>query len=395
MSYYEHKEEWDLIDSVLFYTPKKFIPKPNVFIMDLENCMIKKISKNNLFHKINPKEIEVYDEGFLKRIKSLLIDIPCTVVIMSNAIISSPAMLDFIKTKLECAMKVLDFEFLAMFATMNNRFSKPHTGMYALLKGYFRQLGTPLQKSIVISNNSGRIISKERNGKTYITADQNDTDRAFASNCELLFQTIDEFMDRTEKEDFRWNNRCIPPEFRIQYLEKLNEYKNPSIFKEIANNPADQHIILLWGAPKSGKTTFANQLIKAWDSSDYGDNHRLIRLGIDEYTATNRLKHAKKLLESRISIIIDGYCHTNNTRQPYEELAKQTKSHIIYVELNPGIYMAELFNHWAIETSQNIEECLVLEKDYRSYNGYVSRPKNTLVIVPEINFSHKQLHFRY
>lgn len=389
MSFQIHRQEWELIDSVLVYCPKKFTLLPNVLILDLENCIIKKISKSKIYHKICPREIVIYDEEFLTRIKK--ISETCTIVLLVNAIDAGLTNVDLIKTKYEITMNKLNVEYLAFFATMNNRFSKPHTGMYQLLKGYFHQLKSPIDKAMMISNNAGRIIKVKDKLKT----DAHDTDRAFASNCGIIFQTVDEFMGRIEKEDFSWNNICLPPEFRIQYLEKISEYQNPSVFKEILKSKSDLHIILLWGAPKCGKTTYAINLIKAWDASDYGENHAIVRLGLDIHKNKSRITKTKKLLSERISVIIDGYCHTKILRQPYEQLAQEFNANIIYIELNPGIYIADFFNHWAIETSQDIEECVVPESEYRAYNGYVNTPPQTLIIVPDINFSPKQLRFRY
>ncbi len=389
MAFQTHRTEWELVDSVLIYCPKKFVPHSNVMIIELEDCLIKKISRQGIYHKIVQKDIAIYDQEFFHKLSKL--SSSCSIVILSNAIFTGPSSLDLIKTKLEIAMEKLGFEYLAFFATMPNRFSKPHTGLFQLLKGYFKQLGTPVQCAMMVSNNAGRIYQVGARTKV----DTNDTDRAFASNCDIVFQTVNEFMERTGKEDFNWNNMCLPPEIRIEYLEKIGKYENPSVFKEIAKSDADVHIILLWGAPRCGKTTYANNLVRAWDSSDYGDNHAIQRLGLDMHGQTARINKAKKLLEQRISIIIDGHCHTSVLRTPFEQIAKEFKANIIYIELNPGIYMADFFNHWAIETSQNVEECIVPENQYRSYNGYLTTPNNTLIIVPEINLSSKQLKFRY
>jgi len=392
----EYSDNWKDLGSVLVYQSPGFQFSNYVIITDFENCLIKKLSFGNLYHNITPKTISYYNENFAKEI--IKQSTMYSIVIISNVFGSGKLITDMLKRKVELFAELSKMPFLALFAVKKNRLSKPHTGMWVFLNSYYKTIGgCSIYKACVVSDFGGRLAEKElKNGKCKIIPDSSDIDRAFAHNIQVPYHTVMEYLNPEAKEKFLWNSNCLSPELRLQYVDKLSKYKNPNIFSNLFNlGNYDTYMIMLYGAPRSGKTTLAKEIIHKWKKSTYGQTHNVKRLGLDNYTKRRRLTMCKKFLSDRISVIIDGDMHIEQNRAPFEQLAKESNSGVLYVEVNPSLGLAHIFNHVAVETSidENIE--LYDIKDYHYYKSKVSRPKGVLLYCPEIRQTEEVMNFRY
>jgi Ni2+-binding GTPase involved in maturation of urease and hydrogenase len=189
---------------------------------------------------------------------------------------------------------------------------------------------------------------------------------------------------------------CLSPEDRTVYIEKLSQYVNPNIFKELFSGPtADVYMIMVYGAPRSGKTTLCKLLLNKWRTSKIGETRDIRRFGRDKYTKNTLINQVKKNILDRINIIVDGHCHTDELRAPFIELAEMHKVKYVVVEVNPGINMAYIFNHIAVEMAQSEDIVLYDTKDYYHYNSLVSRPPGVLLYCPEMQPIKQLLEFRY
>ena len=152
---------------------------------------------------------------------------------------------------------------------------------------------------------------------------------------------------------------------------------------------------MIYGAPRSGKTTLSNLIIQKWNSDEIGKNNTLKRLGTDEYSNYYRIKTCTKLINDRISVIIDGNCHTEIQRSPFLEIAKQTNTPVIYVENNPGLLMSYIFNHVSVEMAKDENICLYNDKEYHYYKSVVKRPDSVLSYCPIIDQKKEVMLYRY
>lgn len=392
----EYSDNWKDLGSVLVYQSKTFQFNSLVVITEFEGCLIKKTTPTKLYHAINPKELVVYNENFLKQIKQESMDF--SIVIISNVFGTGKLITDAIKYKIELFCEKHNIPILALFAVKRNRLSKPHTGMWDFVNAYFQRVGDArIQKACVVSDYGGRLAEHETaKGIIKIKPDNTDTDRAFAHNIGVPYHTIAEYLNPDVKEKFNWNTNCLSPELREVHINKLSTYKNPNIFSKLFElGMHDSYMIIIYGAPRSGKTTLAKELIKKWRSTKYGESHAIKRFGLDKFSKATRIRHAHKTLLDRISVIIDGAAHTPQLREPFELMAQETKTPILYIEVNPGLGMAHIFNHVAVETSidENIE--LYDMKEYLFYKSKVVKPKGYIAYCPVIKKTKQVLEYRY
>lgn len=391
----EFSDNWKDLGSVLIYQSETFQFKTHVVICEFEDCLIKRTTNMGLYHAIEPKKIVPFDEKFTKRITQISTDV--SIIIISNQTKSGKLLIDAIKRKLEAFLLEHNIPLLALFALKPNRLSKPHTGMWTFLNAYFRTTGDcKIYKACVVSNLGGRITETEKkSGKINVSVDRTDLDRAFANNAGIPYHTIGEFLDQPE-EKYTWNIKTLAPEIRGKYLDMLLQYKNPNIFAKLFElGKYDAYMIGIFGAPRSGKTSLARHLLDKWRESKFGEFNAIKRLGNDKYTAVRRINLAKKLLADRISIIIDGACHTRKLRLPYEKLAEERNMSILWIEVNPGLHMSFIFNHVAVELSDDESVCLYSDVDYHVYKSQASRPEGTLLYCPEIKRIPQIMDFRY
>ncbi len=393
----EYSKCWDDLGSMLIYSSKDFQFKSSVIITELEECLINKISANKLYHAMDPKDITIYNDEFLKKIIADSKDY--SIIIMSNQINNSKLNIDNIKKKMELFTEKHKFPLLAFFALKPNRLSKPHTGMWKFLEAYYMKKNRcRIHKAMVVSDYGGRVIEKliGKSEQIRITYDDTDMDRAFAFNIGIPYQTISEYLILDKKEKFIWNRKTIPPETRELYVDKLAKCKTPSIFVKLSElGEYDAYMIMIYGAPRSGKTTLAKNLVKAWKQSEYGKNHEIKRLGTDKYTKTNRIRVCKKMVLDRISVIVDGDCHYASLRKPYVDIAKEYNVPILYVEVNAGLGFAYIFNHVAVEEAKDENVLLYSDKEYRIYKSKLQRPDNVILYAPVIKKTMQVMEFRY
>ena len=392
----EYSDNWHDLGSVLVYQSPTFQFKSHVIITDFEGCLIKKMASNKLYHAIDPKTIAPYNVEFVKQIKAESINY--SIVIISNVFGAGKLVTDSIKYKIETFCSLYSVPILALFAVKRNRMSKPHTGMWIFLNSFFTKFGNAsIQKACVISDFGGRVIERANvRGIIKTTSDLTDIDRAFAHNVGIPYHTIHEYLIAETKENFAWNANYLSPELRELYVEKLSEYKNPNIFAKLVEaGQHDSYMIIIYGAPRSGKTTLAREILTKWRDSKYGKSRAIKRFGLEECTVAKRVKLVRKALEDRISVIIDGMMHTTAFRQPFEDLAATHKTPILYIEVNPGLGMAYIFNHVAVELTidENIE--LYDMADYLHYKSKVIRPKNAILYCPVIKKTKQVMLFRY
>ncbi len=374
----EH-DYWKYSDTLLIYQSPGFQFQSGVIITELDNCVIKSISKSKLYDTYIQHNIE-HPDAFIKKLKNDAKD--KGIVILSNQCNASKLNIDMIKRKTEAFIKSTDIPILGMFALTENQFMKPHTGLWRILNAYYKKSHSKIYNAVVVSDLGG--IFNNANNKV-----SRDTDRAFVNNIQnsqfvesdivkVSYMPINEYLTGRIEKKYIWNNDVIPPEIRIQYKEHIAALKNKNILHTINDKigrDKDAYLIMISGAPRCGKSSVAKSLMKIWKTSDIGRKHNIKRLGLDSYSKSRRISEMRKLLDDRISVIIDGECYTDKLRAPFIEYLKEKENiGVLFVDVTVGIEMAKVFNHVCVEESKTDTTTLYKSNVYDIYKSMYQKP---------------------
>jgi predicted kinase len=388
---YVYKLSWkDIAQHAIIGVTPDFKYNDNIIILEIDNCILKQVPNTRLYDKMNPKELEIYDPEFMSRLKrqSALYSI----IILTNAEKPQSSLSnDIIKSKIEWIYNNVGIEFLTIAAVKNSCFLKPHTGMFRLLKAVYKK---EKRNSVLGLHTTNNIVSGETSYDNTSDYDQiplviseyggtildekkvfSDVDRAFAWNISARFATIDEYMGRVKREKYMWNNQVLSIAERMQYYKASLQIENIKILKTIKSFPDSQnYLIMIYGAPCSGKTTLAKKIVTAWSNTDLNETHSLVCLGSDEYIPSKLIKKFKQLVDKRISIILDNNCYNDLKREPFITIAKEHNMPILIIEVDVAIGMAEIFNHARVEESHDTLISLIPHKEYTTYKSKSQAP---------------------
>lgn len=397
----KYSKNWKNIGGILLYQCEKFQFKSDVIITELDGCIIKYISQSKIYNTMNLYNIEIFDEELIDMFRKEKFN--KSIIIISNQINQNKLNIDIIKRKIEYLVDIINIPLLCFFPLKPNCFMKPHTGCWKLLKAYYKKYGnTVIQKAQVISNEGGLIQEKvNKSGYSFSRVCSTDIDRAFALNAGLHYSTIDEFLKGVSQIKFKWDTKIIPPDIRQLYVDEVKKRKNPNIFQELNKFiNSDLYVIMIMGAPRSGKTKLAKNIINKWCESEFGKSNAIERLGTDNFTSIRRFNKFKKLVDDRISVIIDGDCHTEQLRLCYVNYLKGRNIPILCIEVNCGLQMAKVFNHAHVEESNDDRVFLYRTRRYDIYKAEYEFPienKNLkyLLYTPEIEEKPAVMEYRY
>lgn len=488
-SYYS--PNWKKSDSVLLYHDRHFTYATHIIILQLDDCLITSRSITYYNKKvIHGDELitqvpDIYEPELWNEVKQAAKK-GASIVIMANCHGQQKQLLDNIKYKTEYVAQLLDIPIIAIYSLLPNRYMKPHTGMFKFLQMMYKRADHEIRHVTVVSQDGG-LISKDR-------LISSDADRAFAHNInELLckthdtsiaalieeqiaakqrctFMTVDEYIGG-DKNKFAWDNTIIRPELRGSVIAELEKFSNNKheildyVRQSMSGNNltmgdvnqctaaaknmagierrADCWIIAIYGAPRSGKTDTAIQLMKQWEASDIGRHHAL------EYfeagTGITFWNKIYELLRRGISVIIDGIQPTNIARRPifsyiaaadagqavhkkdikdrhitqrqrfkqdYGQHYMEHKKKLaiirprddvaaIFVDVNCSLHMAQLFNHVAVECASSESIRLVRRDEYAYYRATyepmtIKHPRIMYIQhVPRIRQTSELMTYRY
>lgn len=357
-----YSENWKTVDDLLIYKSSDFIFKPHVLITEIDQCLIQKISANRIY--TDPDPIKVYNEDLIKQLRKD--SVIYSICIISNQLATGKTALDFIKFKTETCISMIKIPVIVFYARRPNKLSKPYTGMWNLMKSYFASNNTQITSGLVV----------------------NDIDRAFAHNIDIPYKTIKEYLGFISKEKFTWSTDQLTPDQRRIYLDRIRTYQNPDLI-DLLSRISTTFLIMVYGAPRSGKSTMINQLLSEWSKTPYS------RSSVIKVLDIKKIKVAQKYLLDRINVIIDGGGHTTEARRPYEEFCLNNQIKFLCIEVNPGMGMAYLLNHVAVETAKDLNTTLYPYQNYYLYKSVVQRPEGVIMYCPKIIESPELMDFRY
>lgn len=378
---------WKMLGTVLLYQSTDFDFKKSIIITEMSNCLLKPMNRYRILNKFVEPSVEVNKEFIIKiyseaENKSL--------VLLCNEITYKRGTMYIIKKKLELLTEILDIPILAIFSLRKNCFAKPFTGMWRLLNAYYLQkVNYKVSDCIVVSDNGGLIENMEK--KIQI----NDYDMAFAHNIGFPFYTINEYVDGTVEKK-TWNNFIISPETRLLYDQQIKNIENPNIFKLLGEfGKKNSYIIMIIGPPSSGKTRLAKLIIAKWRASKFGEKNAIFYIGWSSF------QKFKNCVNDKISVILDNNRYTNSMRNPYIKYAQEYDVPILFIDVNPGIEMAKIFEMAKIETAESDRVYRKNDEKYYMYKSLYERPSvNSPLLkytqyVPHIEATPQIMTFRY
>lgn len=413
---YVYKLAWrDLSNCAIVGVTPGFSYESTIIITEMNDCLLRRIPNVHLYDKMKPRELEIGDDAFATKLRRQ----NASIVILTNAErLNGKVTTNLIKNKAEWIYNETKMEFICIAATKNSCFLKPHTGMWRLLKTFYRQekkkiWGGDYKVSLhadvesedveiegrpIVVSNYGGAISDEK--KVF-----SDIDRAFAWNIGAKFMTVNEFLNRTKKEKFIWNSLTIHPEQRGHYVEEVKKFRNKKIFQILYSYSAKKNypffIIFIYGAPCCGKTRLAKSIISKWRESKYDDTHAIVRLGSDEYTPVKLFNQYKKNIAQRITVILDNNCYNDVLRKKYFDEAQRYDVPVLFIEVDVSIKMAEIFNHARVEESSVELIPLVCQEEFSQYKAKMSPPNHdsplvtSIKYIPEIESRPTVMHYMY
>ena len=397
---YEEYDEnlWIELNTLLIYKSRTFMFNSHVIITELDGTLIKMVSKKSLYEN-DGNGVELY--GNAKKLRSD----QHSVIILSNQISTGASAYDAIKLKLSAFLNATHLPVLAVFALRPNCFAKPHTKMWTVyVKTLYRDHGAKVVESIVVSSRGGfaREIFDKKEEKVVLKRQTDDVDIAFAHNIESQFIAIDTFLNPSSVPKVtQWNSHIIAPELRKDYIlstnmnmetaHQKNKLTGPSgndfFYDSFATQKIDEIIlkgwkqlpksdtlvILVFGAPTSGKSTLIKELNKRVAVSNWGKHNTLKYLDLASMSSRSMVRAADKYLAQRFNLMIEGVFPNEISRAPFIALAQKHNSSILLIEVNPGIEICKLFNHLRVETVTDLTELVALSK-YYDYRGRYIHP---------------------
>lgn len=397
MSSAYYSPNWKKSDSLLFYYDRRFTYRPEIIIVQLDDCLItsksiayynRKIVDNDELIGVVP---DIYEPELWTRLRRETQSAK-SIVIMCNAHSSQRQLIDNLKFKTEYIIELLDRPVIALFSLLPNRYMKPHSGMFRFLQALYKREGKSIDAVQVVSQDGG-IIS---GGQMKTT----DVDRAFAANISLLlgneravFLTVNEYIGGPS-DQFAWDTTIVGPELRPTIITQLDKFRpaatntslpmnlieqsvrgwntqrltnentrEAAVYRHVERH-ADCWIIAVSGAPRSGRTTFATNFIDMWNEESIGRHHAIEYF---EYVQGKVFwRRIFELCKSGISVVIDGLPPTHAARQPildYLDSADQAKN----------IVADDIFDRCISKTRR-------YKQDYGDH--YMQHKKKTIVIRP-------------
>lgn len=293
----ENEEKWEKIETVIIKKYNNFKPGSKIISFDLDDTLITEKGKKFSYNENFPKDYKtIYDEKKMNETLEEYSKKNYIFIVFSNQSIISLGKIneDLFKERIDNIFKNnFKHPFLFLASTSKDYYRKPSIGMFEIFeKELNNNIKIDKENSYYIGDAAGR--EKTKNKKK----DFSDSDYKFALNCNLNFLTPEEFF---------LNEKQTIPKIKEDYHIYDNNNND-----HIKFNDKNKEMIILIGAPGSGKSTFCENYLKNY-----------IRINQDN------LKNKKKCFEKAIeaikdnnNIVIDNTNPQRNIREEYIKIAK-------------------------------------------------------------------------
>lgn len=376
-----NKTGWNLNNTVLTYISPEFKYNTSIALFNFNKTLVTPKKR-----RLNFKDGNDWELCFTSTIKKLnkLHNDGCSFVIMSNLCGRSRDRENKIKSIISAFMKKIGVPFIVLFAMKKNFMLKPMTGMWAILSMYYKKQNIIIDKSkcIYVGNSAGR------QQLDTIKADTSDTDLAFAHNIPIRFVLPEKFFkSKSHLRPVHFSSVIIPPEERLE-LFSINNMKaesNPKILKSLTSNTnADVYVIIIIGAPGSGKTQYAETLETKWNNHQFGQQYKVKKISADIKSRT--LREVNNNLKQNISVIIDGNFPDKISREPYVSAAKKYNAPLYYIYIDTDIKICHLQSMANVFSKFDLSLMITPQMRYNIFKGKLDIPKDALKFYVNVNY---------
>jgi bifunctional polynucleotide phosphatase/kinase len=284
---------------------------------DLDSTLIQ--TRSGKVFPINADDYQ-WGIGVLIQLKKLHDD-GYTIVIFSNQSgisdsSSGKKKLSMMYTKINNLIKELGTKFkniIFFMAAKNDWNRKPSPGMWYLFIKHFNN-GTVPTDSLFVGDAAGR------------PNDFSCSDRKFAKNAEIKFETPEHFFQKLPEEDFEWGG------YDPQAILKFPTTQGITVVF-----PKTQELLIAVGFPGAGKSS--------WYITSGCEKAGYVRINQDELVTPSKCKKmCKTTLEKKKSVYVDNTNLSVNTRNEYISMAKKEGIPVRCVWFNSSIELCQHLN---------------------------------------------------
>lgn len=261
------------------------------------------------------------------------------------------------KQKISAVLTQLDIPTSIYAATAKDVFRKPRTGMWWELCDDYHLEDVDKEASIFVGDAGGRVAVPASAGKKAVAKDFSCSDRNFAYNAGIKYQTPEEFFLGEKPREFS-------RDFDVSsYTASDNHSQADDVIFE-KKNPKD--IVLFCGPPGAGKSTFYWRYLKPLGYE---------RVNQDILKSKDKcFKAARDHLEDGEPVAVDNTNPDPEVRGQWVDLAKKVGVPIRCVWFNTPLGIAEHNDTVrAMNKDMNPEARTALPK--LAFNGFASRFK--------------------
>ncbi|XP_071953496.1 uncharacterized protein F21D5.5-like [Antedon mediterranea] len=244
------------------------------------------------------------------------------------------------KTKCEDIISAIDIPIQVFVSTSESHYRKPSIVLWETMTENNENISVDLNESFYIGDAAGRPKAWS-SGKP---KDFSASDRMFAANVGIKFQTPEEYFLDESPTEFEW--RSIDPK------------KHLDIKKIDAVEPKDKDLIIMVGPPACGKSAFYR---------NYLEKHGYVRVNQDTLkTQAKCLALASDSIKGGKSVVIDNTNPSSVTREAYIQVAKKNGYGVRCVVMDVPVELAKHLNY----VRQNYTKSAVRRIPNVAYNMY-------------------------
>ena len=286
---------WDNNLPYLYGEIKDFEYKKNIASFDIDGTII--TTKSGKVFPIDYKDWRFLYENTITKLKEYYNKDYCIIFISNQGGLKTIEQKDNWKKKINNIVKEINIP-LCVYSSVDNYFyRKPFLTIWNIIKS-----------KILISDKS--FYCGDAAGRK---SDHNDTDYKFALNCDIKFLTPEMF----------FLNKLKCNDCKINY-PNLSEINNNSKYNFLPEK--NRELIIMFGFPGSGKSTFINKYIEPFE---------YVIINQDILKTKNKcISATEKYMKINKNIVIDSLNYTKEMRKIYINIAQKYNYNVRCIVLN-------------------------------------------------------------